>query len=82
MAIASDPQVGQASVSLLTEVPQRRHSYTAFGCFVQDSNRSTPSNSIDTGSHAGFTTSRHLGHSAYIAGPVSLSYSTIVISAW
>ena len=47
MAIASDPQAGQSSVSLPTEVPQCRHSYTTSGCCVQDSNRSTRSNSIE-----------------------------------
>jgi hypothetical protein len=88
MAIAPDPQVGQASVSLFTEVPQCRHSYTTSGCFVQDSTRSTFSNSIDAGNHSkfGFTTSRQLGYSVYTTGPGSVSYSSItlvvMISAW
>ncbi len=48
LAIASDPQVGQASVSLFTELSQCRHSYTTSGCVAQDSTRSTRSNSMET----------------------------------
>jgi hypothetical protein len=75
MAIASDPQVGQASVSLSTEVPQCRHSYTTSGCCAQDSTRSTLSN-IGTGNHSGVTVSRQLGHSTHTA---SVSYSGITL---
>jgi hypothetical protein len=52
VAIASDPQVGQASVSVFTEVPQCRHSYTTSGCRAQDSTRSAFSNIIGTGNRS------------------------------
>jgi hypothetical protein len=79
VAIASDPQVGQASVSLFTEVPQCRHSYTTSGCRAQDSTRSALSSIIDTGNHSGVSLSRQLGHLAYTAAPVSVSLSWITL---